>query len=425
MTTKDRSIYLTSEYRTEHAYFIPTRVKFFRSTRKLTRLTTGNILPGYRALIKAHANATTALSGTYQSSESTPVVMWVVMRTTPGDPGHPRMYTNRVVGYFVDYSQPYPSGSFGSSAAADALAYMRFNKKVQSVQRAIEGGVLLGELKETLHMLKSPAKSLFNKMGEYVALAKKRSKGTRKKSSLKKVIGETWLEQSFGWKPFINDIQDAYEAYQRIGQAEKFVKISAGGYARKKATDNAGISDPQSEGITQIGYRTTGVIYEETHSRVKGEVYVRAVTNTQAVLQQLGLTVQQFIPTVWELLPWSFLVDYFTNIGDILSYDNRVYSDLAWWCNGRKTDLVTEAQVWIDPSYTKTLTGNQFVACGGTTGRTKLITRTISRGVDTTILRYRPSLQFTADLSDNQLLNISALLAAANSFSPQRFHLRR
>jgi hypothetical protein len=52
----------------------------------------------------------------------------------------------------------------------------------------------------------------------------------------------------------------------------------------------------------------------------------------------LGFRWEDFIPTVWELIPYSFLVDYFTNIGDVLSAWSHQDFGQRWAC---KTVITT------------------------------------------------------------------------------------
>jgi hypothetical protein len=47
-------------------------------------------------------------------------------------------------------------------------------------------------------------------------------------------------------------------------------------------------------------------------------------------LQDWQLTIPDFVPTAWDLLPFSWLVDMFTNVGDILRALCFIRSNLAW-----------------------------------------------------------------------------------------------
>lgn len=418
MPTKDRSTYRLVQYNVKTNYPIPATSVTSRETKKITRTSDGGLLPNWQDVVRKHGNATTAFSGVFQSIESGQFYAYVNVQTSAGQLGHPRVYNESVSGDIALYGNSFPTGTYGSQAEAQNTAYIRWNKKLQNEFRAIEGGVLIGELRETMRMLRSPAKALLGKLDKYVTHVSKRNRGNGNKSSIKKVIADSWLEHSFGWKPFINDIADAHKLYSRLGQKEMTVKVTSGASAKKQVVGTV------SAGATyanQVQVLWTERHYEESHSRIKGEILVSAVTNTSSILQQAGLTFDQFIPTAWELLPWSFLVDYFTNIGDILAYDTKVYSNLAWHCVGSRTDLVKEIMVRPNEKAMQKTLGIYYVGGGGTPCKVKLIRRTIARGVDGYLTSYKPRFQFDVSLSDNQLINIAALLASANRSSPQRF----
>jgi hypothetical protein len=63
---------------------------------------------------------------------------------------------------------------------------------------------------------------------------------------------------------------------------------------------------------------------------------VRAYNPNNVPFRHYGLNIQEFIPTVWELVPWSFFVDYFANIGDILECATLIRSDVSWVNRGIK-----------------------------------------------------------------------------------------
>jgi hypothetical protein len=62
-----------------------------------------------------------------------------------------------------------------------------------------------------------------------------------------------------------------------------------------------------------------------------------------------GFGWKEFLPSVWNLLPWSFLVDYFVNVGDILAAATTC-TDGVMWVNKttRKVRRETrQAKAWL------------------------------------------------------------------------------
>jgi hypothetical protein len=51
---------------------------------------------------------------------------------------------------------------------------------------------------------------------------------------------------------------------------------------------------------------------------------------SSGLAEEAGLRFRDFVPALWEWIPYSFLVDYFTNIGDIIEAASFPKSDLAW-----------------------------------------------------------------------------------------------
>lgn len=206
-------------------------------------------------------------------------------------------------------------------------------------------------------MIRHPALSLRRGLDKYHQTVKKRLAGIRVERVRNRVVRDTWLEYNFGWAPLIHDISDAHhelttgrdfwlEPLKGIG---KYREISGGQYtANLIGALNCRIDYQQ---ITETSVRYLGAVSASKHT-------------PPSLMDAWGFRSEDFLPTVWELIPYSFLVDYFTNIGDLVSTMSEGPVRLAWGC---KTQRGERKLVQTSGSVFKT-TGNFGVAsgsCGG------------------------------------------------------------
>jgi hypothetical protein len=62
----------------------------------------------------------------------------------------------------------------------------------------------------------------------------------------------------------------------------------------------------------------------------------------------IGFDLSSWAPTLWELIPYSFLIDYFSNIGDVIRGWSQMGVRLAW-CNRTSRKTFTKT-AWSSPS---------------------------------------------------------------------------
>lgn len=117
-----------------------------------------------------------------------------------------------------------------------------------------------------------------------------------------KDLGNIWLEYHFGWSPLIKDIYDAIEVVSRPIPPDR---ICEKGTVKFKGTST-----------TRSGYELTSVQSEALIS-VKIGAYIKVVNPNLLLASQLGLVNPAAV--AWELVPFSFLVDWFVNVGDVLN----------------------------------------------------------------------------------------------------------
>jgi hypothetical protein len=318
-------------------------------------------------------------------------------------------------GEVLDLIFPIPDPT--SMAKANNSALSSYVSKVRGVQTTFQGGVFLGELKETIEMLVSPAKTLRHGLSSYLATLKKRKRQVKRVSprkrlsAAKSVIADTWLEYAFGWRPLIHDIDDAMKTLaNQYASSPRWVPVFAVGKDERFADMT----------LQSIMSPTLGRIYNRIHYEIVKEVKYRGQVNmvhpTNLGSFHAGIwNPQEIIPTVWELIPYSFLVDYFANIGAMISAASLIESNLRWTGLTQADRLsveVTNTTVDLDPP------GISYQ--WGTAGQVRdkhtktVFSRTPYNG------SLVPSLQFYLPGHDTQWINMAALFLGNRDIVP--FH---
>lgn len=310
---------------------------------------------------------------------------------------------------------------------ARAKAVKAFYKVVKDFNQSFDGGVALAELRETLHMLRNPGANLKRLFAEdYVGPLAKRYKGWRKtnqKQELLRAIRSEYLQQVYGWMPLLSDIDAARETLSRINEeAVTRHKFTVTGYDEaskpSQALNGGGDAWWWHYGVADEKARWKARFHGLLERKIDG-FDPKALASYR--LQQAGLTLSQFVPTLWEWLPWSFLADYFTNIGDILeqSYVDTgavrwcEYTELEW--QDRVVTVIPNEQAF--KSYLDPLTSRLKLWKPGVSSR--IVTR------KSYFQRYAdvPAVQdFAFELPGRpqQWTNMLALWSQANDVYPQR-----
>ncbi len=204
----------------------------------------------------------------------------------------------------------------------------KFLQAVDSAQSSFEAGQDLGEWKQTLESVHHPLNSLKTSILNYFSVLKKRrGKYNRNPIALKKVLADTYLEFHFGWQPLVADVASAIADIGRF----RFPAVPVVATAHL---------DYDSKGVTVYGGYNSSIVhshsYRETSRyevRYKGMLRPKNLGSDGrlSLAQSLQLTPDKWLPTAWDLLPYSWMSDYFVNIGEIISGVSAALSvDLAW-----------------------------------------------------------------------------------------------
>jgi hypothetical protein len=217
----------------------------------------------------------------------------------------------------------------GLIVQAANISYERFREQVAENASL---GVNFVEYRQALNMVQSRAVTMldafrkvrrFDFAGAARVLAKatpvsKRpgfvptSKGWYPKGvSTLKTAGNNWLEYHFGWEPLVKDVYASMEILHN--PVNKFASIH--GKAKTTAFTDSGWQNAGS-----VSVKTT---YQWTCTHKQGAFVSAVQAPPLHTLEQLGLLNPAVL--AWEVVPFSFVVDWFVNVGDVL----RSYSDFA------------------------------------------------------------------------------------------------
>jgi hypothetical protein len=180
----------------------------------------------------------------------------------------------------------------------------------------------IGEMKDFPRTIKS--------IGDgFRSVSKGRTGGSKELSS-------HYLTWQFGIKPLISDIRKLMDFESNVAKRLRVMQkiYERGGLRRKRVlyteekTQSDVVTIESSLGTVVDCNRTT-----TTEVKIWGTVrwipttpppnYTDAQARTEAIRLIFGLNAQNLLYTAWELLPWSWLIDWFANVQDFLQSNNN------------------------------------------------------------------------------------------------------
>jgi hypothetical protein len=242
----------------------------------------------------------------------------------------------------------------GVEGLSQALA-TKFRASIKDATRAWSSGVFAGELRKTIQMVKRPlqgvrnlAKGHIDRSNEILnqAIRRRRRGGASRSSVLRDVnhaISDSYLAYSYGVKPLERDLEDGIDALDRLsGHLDLKEEI----YANVKGTNNVSavdyeVLDPGPYNMLKFDLHYRQETLEKF--RCSGAVTLEGQGMVQAN-EVVGLAPADFIATAWNLLPWSFLVDYAWNVNQAIDSCLAPLSALRWYSSSLKqtTKVVCE-----------------------------------------------------------------------------------
>ncbi len=317
----------------------------------------GDAVRGWRQAIKNGANASSSMTfDRYFVDDQRPLSVTIKYGyyTAPG---------NKIVTYpplsYAGYHYAKSTSDLvhlGSVSSADqAKALSKLYERIRAETSAVNGLLVLGELKETIHMLRNPCEALLKGTKKYLDALKsnriivqrrvrQRSRESsaqlamRRRQALLNAMSGSWLEYRFGVLPLLDDVKGITEAIVRhLTNPSQRKRLSANAYTQYASSNTT---------LNTYGY---GSVSQTTVKGTKAGIrwivgvehaVVGPTTESGRLAKLLGFQWQNFVPTIYELIPFSFLVDYFINIGDLLEAACTDTSGFRWGCSVSYQDTV-------------------------------------------------------------------------------------
>lgn len=196
----------------------------------------------------------------------------------------------------------------GWDATAAAHSHQKAMANLNSAD--VDLGVMLGELSETIAGLANP----FSALRKYVVLFNKlRRRGKRPKGSVTlNMLTGSWLEWWYGVFPIIRDIQNIIQhvSQQTVEFDGKLLRRGGRVYMPQVNRKINAIAGPGS-------FRLKGTVNVTVNTFYVTKVYFRR-TRLLTFEEQYGLDAASLPSVLWELLPLSFVFDWFFSVGSWL-----------------------------------------------------------------------------------------------------------
>lgn len=251
------------------------------------------------------------------------------------------------------------SGRRASIALAKAYAKMN--------QSSLMSGEVLRDLNTTVAMLRRPfgsAQKLVNRM-----LTRRKKFRTKDYAETLKVNADIWLEYRYGWKPLLMDCDTILE--------EILVRRNRESWARLVARASEDASYNYTHGFSSVPFsgdwRASGTLHRDHKMKVSAGVMYVPSGSQHDILKFLGMRPNDLPSTFWNIIPYSFVVDWFANVGtwiEAITPNPSVRVVMSWvTIVDEIVDTLTISNLQVTRNYPPSLT---FTGSGGGSVRTSL-----------------------------------------------------
>jgi hypothetical protein len=240
-----------------------------------------------------------------------------------------------------------PSSGFShlvtSLPAANAAALSQLYRKIESETSSMNSLAALAEFGSVLNQFGKPFEAIVALHLRHLNRLKLESRGLKgpavfRRAKWLKILASTWLETSFGLAPLISDTVSIAESVARWENEDDEVfhpRARVSGRGTQTISDYPIVSPTPAAFGFNGKFVFNGITRTTTQRKVQYICGLKALRqadfgSNRRLLQILGFTPENFVPAVHEAIPWSWLLDYFTNVGQILQASVTSTTNVTW-----------------------------------------------------------------------------------------------
>lgn len=292
-------------------------------------------------------------------------------------------------------------------------ALTRLKRKVSNAQGDFNALVPLVELKELRGLISQTADLTSTLVKNLIDI--KRTGGR----SAVRYASKAWLTYGFGVAPMVSDTKAAAKSVSDYLLRSDHSAVLRGKASSKSVSSHNGVAS--GDALATIDY-ATNIVHDLSYEYTAGINFNMSSANDYGALDHFHLNLRSLPSVGWELIPFSWVVDYFTTAGAFL--DDVFSGDAAttvYVSRARKYKANAQFTLTWDPAES---TEQEIVIFRGRNGSGAWeyyeFERTTLPTIPTRSLRFKTADEIGLG-SINKLLNLTSILGTNIKRNPPRY----
>lgn len=156
-------------------------------------------------------------------------------------------------------------------------------------------------------------------------------------------FASAWLEYRYGWRILMYDLKAADDSVQRLQEAKSRLER----YTAHHRSSETTLELDDEEAVFWLPSGTSGAVQGLSYTRADHKVHRTTSVDYRAGVGVLGsstfpVTMNPLL-TAWELVPFSFVIDWFLNVGEVIGANTPTLGrETAYSWLSFKNEIVTD-----------------------------------------------------------------------------------